>query len=179
MATLVVANDPDGKTKTISTEAGLRRLGRQLQRTEQELWSDLALRALRVGKVEKALKILRFALANIIDAFYIDWIQHNLFFFLLSVNFMNTTTTPAQERFYSLLPRCYVRCWRLMFPWCFLQTPICLQLFMIWPVRPLLCATQVGRVIIVVINWLFIQKMCNWSNFLCSVSNSSPLKHLF
>ncbi|XP_034548642.1 kinetochore-associated protein 1 isoform X2 [Notolabrus celidotus] len=54
----VVANDPDGKTKTISTEAGLRRLGRQLQRTEQELWSDLALRALRVGKVDKALKIL-------------------------------------------------------------------------------------------------------------------------
>uniref|UniRef100_A0A3B3YVA8 Uncharacterized protein n=1 Tax=Poecilia mexicana TaxID=48701 RepID=A0A3B3YVA8_9TELE len=54
----VVANDPDGKTKTISTEAGLRRLGRQLQRTEQELWSDLGLRALRVGKVEKALKIL-------------------------------------------------------------------------------------------------------------------------
>lgn len=59
--TPVVANDPDGKTKTISTEAGLRRLGRQLQRTEQELWSDLALRALRVGKVDKALKILRFA----------------------------------------------------------------------------------------------------------------------
>ncbi|KAM3610515.1 uncharacterized protein V6R79_005093 [Siganus canaliculatus] len=56
--TPVVANDPDGKTKTISTEAGLRRLGRQLQRTEQELWSDLALRALRVGKVDKALKIL-------------------------------------------------------------------------------------------------------------------------
>uniref|UniRef100_A0A672YH79 Kinetochore associated 1 n=1 Tax=Sphaeramia orbicularis TaxID=375764 RepID=A0A672YH79_9TELE len=54
----VVANDPDGKTKTISTEAGLRRLGRQLQRTEQELWSDLALRALGVGKVDKALKIL-------------------------------------------------------------------------------------------------------------------------
>ncbi|KAM4617055.1 kinetochore-associated protein 1 [Polymixia lowei] len=53
-----VANDPDGKTKTISTEAGLRRLGRQLQRTEQELWSDLALRALGVGKVDKALKIL-------------------------------------------------------------------------------------------------------------------------
>lgn len=58
--TPVVANDPDGKTKTISTEAGLRRLGRQLQRTEQELWSDLALRALRVAKVDKALKILRF-----------------------------------------------------------------------------------------------------------------------
>lgn len=57
----VVANDPDGKTKTISTEAGLRRLGRQLQRSEQELWSDLALRALRVGKVDKALKILRSA----------------------------------------------------------------------------------------------------------------------
>ncbi|KAM6954421.1 kinetochore-associated protein 1 [Aplochiton taeniatus] len=53
-----VAKDPDGKTKTISTEAGLRRLGRQLQRTEQELWSDLALRALGVGKVDKALKIL-------------------------------------------------------------------------------------------------------------------------
>uniref|UniRef100_A0A3Q1IHY5 Uncharacterized protein n=1 Tax=Anabas testudineus TaxID=64144 RepID=A0A3Q1IHY5_ANATE len=45
-------------TKTISTEAGLRRLGRQLQRTEQELWSDLALRAVGVGKVDKALKIL-------------------------------------------------------------------------------------------------------------------------
>ncbi|XP_047447768.1 kinetochore-associated protein 1 [Mugil cephalus] len=56
--TPVVANDPDGKTKTISTEAGLRRLGRQLHRTEQELWSDLALRALKVGKVDKALKIL-------------------------------------------------------------------------------------------------------------------------
>lgn len=62
--TPVVANDPDGKTKTISTEAGLRRLGRQLQRTEQELWSDLALRALKVGKVDKALKILRFACRN-------------------------------------------------------------------------------------------------------------------
>uniref|UniRef100_A0AAQ6AG83 Kinetochore associated 1 n=1 Tax=Amphiprion ocellaris TaxID=80972 RepID=A0AAQ6AG83_AMPOC len=59
MTTPVVANDPDGKTKTISTEAGLRRLGRQLQRTEQELWSDLALRALGVGKVDKALKIFR------------------------------------------------------------------------------------------------------------------------
>ncbi|XP_071339118.1 kinetochore-associated protein 1 isoform X1 [Trachinotus anak] len=58
MTAPVVANDPDGKTKTISTEAGLRRLGRQLQRTEQELWSDLALRALGVGKVDKALKIL-------------------------------------------------------------------------------------------------------------------------
>ncbi|KAK0138145.1 Kinetochore-associated protein 1 [Merluccius polli] len=56
--TPTVANDPDGKTKTISTQAGLRRLGRQLQRTEQELWSDLALRALGVGKVDKALKIL-------------------------------------------------------------------------------------------------------------------------
>ncbi|CAL8347314.1 unnamed protein product [Lota lota] len=56
--TPTLANDPDGKTKTISTQAGLRRLGRQLQRTEQELWSDLALRALGVGKVEKALKIL-------------------------------------------------------------------------------------------------------------------------
>ncbi|KAM6931090.1 kinetochore-associated protein 1 [Xenentodon cancila] len=57
LTTPVVANDPDGKTKTISTEAGLRRLGRQLQRTEQELWSDLGVRALRVGKVDKALKI--------------------------------------------------------------------------------------------------------------------------
>lgn len=55
-----VVSDPDGKTKTISTEAGLRRLGRQLQRTEQELWSDLGLRALRVGNVDKALKIFRF-----------------------------------------------------------------------------------------------------------------------
>ncbi|CAJ1068194.1 kinetochore-associated protein 1 [Xyrichtys novacula] len=54
----IVANDPDGKTKKISTEAGLRRLGRQLQQTKQELWSHLALRALRVGKVDKALKIL-------------------------------------------------------------------------------------------------------------------------
>lgn len=58
-ATPMVANDPDGKIKTISTEAGLRRLSRQLQRTEQELWADLALRALGVGKVDKALKILR------------------------------------------------------------------------------------------------------------------------
>ncbi|KAJ0067724.1 hypothetical protein NL108_010031, partial [Boleophthalmus pectinirostris] len=57
-STPVMANDPDGKTRTISTEAGLRRLGRQLQRTEQELWSDLAHRALGVGKVDKALKIL-------------------------------------------------------------------------------------------------------------------------
>ena len=53
------SKDPDGRSKTISTQAGLRRLGRQLQRTEQELWSDLALRALGVGKVELALKILR------------------------------------------------------------------------------------------------------------------------
>ncbi|XP_061116053.1 kinetochore-associated protein 1 [Conger conger] len=53
----VVANDADGKIKTISTEAGLHRLARQLQRTEQQLWADLALRALGVGKVEKALKI--------------------------------------------------------------------------------------------------------------------------
>ncbi|KAJ8005659.1 hypothetical protein DPEC_G00120230 [Dallia pectoralis] len=57
-ATPTVANDPDGKTKTISTEAGLLRLARQLQRTEPELWADLALRALGVGKVDKALKIL-------------------------------------------------------------------------------------------------------------------------
>ncbi|KAL4646609.1 kinetochore-associated protein 1 [Arapaima gigas] len=53
----ILANDPDGKTKTISTEAGLHRLARQLQRSEQELWADLALRALLVGKVDKALKI--------------------------------------------------------------------------------------------------------------------------
>lgn len=59
LSTPVVSNDPDGKTKTISAEAGLRRLGRQLQRTEQELWSDLGLRALRVGNVDKALKIFR------------------------------------------------------------------------------------------------------------------------
>ncbi|XP_043096489.1 kinetochore-associated protein 1 isoform X3 [Puntigrus tetrazona] len=53
-----VANDPDGKTKTLSTEAGLHRLARQLQKTEQELWADLALRALDAGDVEKALQIL-------------------------------------------------------------------------------------------------------------------------
>ncbi|XP_022522575.2 kinetochore-associated protein 1 [Astyanax mexicanus] len=53
-----VANDPDGKTKTLSTEAGLHRLARHLQRTEQELWADLAVRALEAGNVEKALKIL-------------------------------------------------------------------------------------------------------------------------
>uniref|UniRef100_A0A8B9JK31 Kinetochore associated 1 n=1 Tax=Astyanax mexicanus TaxID=7994 RepID=A0A8B9JK31_ASTMX len=55
-----VANDPDGKTKTLSTEAGLHRLARHLQRTEQELWADLAVRALEAGNVEKALKILRY-----------------------------------------------------------------------------------------------------------------------
>uniref|UniRef100_A0A3B3RDN2 Kinetochore associated 1 n=1 Tax=Paramormyrops kingsleyae TaxID=1676925 RepID=A0A3B3RDN2_9TELE len=55
--TPVVANDPDGKTRNLSTEAGLRRLARQLQRSEPELWADLALRALGVGKVDKALKI--------------------------------------------------------------------------------------------------------------------------
>lgn len=66
-------------------------------------------------------------------------------FFLYPVSFTNTTATPAQERFYSHLPRCYVRCWRLMFPWCLIKTQICLQLFMIWPVRPLLCAAQVGE----------------------------------
>lgn len=66
VATPAVANHPEGKTKTISTESALRRLGRQLQRTEQELWSDLALRAVRAGKVDKALKILRLA------AYYTD-----------------------------------------------------------------------------------------------------------
>ncbi|KAI1901176.1 hypothetical protein AGOR_G00057490 [Albula goreensis] len=45
-AALLVANDADGKMKTISTEAGLHRLARQLQRSEQQLWADLALRAL-------------------------------------------------------------------------------------------------------------------------------------
>ncbi|KAA0716378.1 Kinetochore-associated protein 1 [Triplophysa tibetana] len=53
-----IANDPDGKTKSLSTEAGLHRLARQLQKTEQELWANLALRALDAGDVEKALKIL-------------------------------------------------------------------------------------------------------------------------
>uniref|UniRef100_A0A671KN10 Kinetochore associated 1 n=1 Tax=Sinocyclocheilus anshuiensis TaxID=1608454 RepID=A0A671KN10_9TELE len=52
-------SDPDGKTKSLSTEAGLHRLARQLQKTEQELWADLALRALDAGDVEKALQILR------------------------------------------------------------------------------------------------------------------------
>lgn len=64
-----MSNDPDGKIKTISTEAGLRRLGRQLQRTEQELWSDLGLRALRAGKVDKALKILR---SGCVDAVWVE-----------------------------------------------------------------------------------------------------------
>ncbi|XP_061674025.1 kinetochore-associated protein 1 isoform X2 [Syngnathoides biaculeatus] len=43
---------------TASTEAGLHRLCRLLQRSEQDLWSDLALRALRTGNVQKALPIL-------------------------------------------------------------------------------------------------------------------------
>ncbi|XP_077416372.1 LOW QUALITY PROTEIN: kinetochore-associated protein 1 [Vanacampus margaritifer] len=43
---------------TVSTEAGLHRLGRLLQRSKQELWSDLALRALETGNVQKALPIL-------------------------------------------------------------------------------------------------------------------------
>ncbi|XP_061622950.1 kinetochore-associated protein 1 isoform X2 [Phyllopteryx taeniolatus] len=47
-----------GSSTTVSTEAGLRRLGRLLQRSEQELWSDLALRALGTGNVQKALPIL-------------------------------------------------------------------------------------------------------------------------
>lgn len=53
------ASDPDSKAKSISTEAGLKRLGRQIQKSEQELWSDLALRALGLGKVDQALQILR------------------------------------------------------------------------------------------------------------------------
>ncbi|XP_046697965.1 kinetochore-associated protein 1 isoform X3 [Silurus meridionalis] len=57
-AKAAVANDPDGKTRTLSTEAGLHRLARHLERTEQELWADLADRALEAGNVEKALKIL-------------------------------------------------------------------------------------------------------------------------
>ncbi|KAK3538624.1 hypothetical protein QTP86_008836 [Hemibagrus guttatus] len=57
-AKAAVTNDPDGKTRTLSTEAGLHRLARHLERTEQELWADLADRALEAGNVEKALKIL-------------------------------------------------------------------------------------------------------------------------
>ncbi|XP_062873879.1 kinetochore-associated protein 1 [Trichomycterus rosablanca] len=57
-AKAAVANDPDGKTKTLSTQAGLHRLARHLERTEQELWADLADRALEAGNVEKALKVL-------------------------------------------------------------------------------------------------------------------------
>lgn len=57
-AKAAVVNDPDGKTRTLSTEAGLHRLARHLERTEQELWADLADRALEAGNVEKALKIL-------------------------------------------------------------------------------------------------------------------------
>ncbi|XP_019741350.1 kinetochore-associated protein 1 [Hippocampus comes] len=45
-------------SQTVSTEAGLLRLGRLLQHSEQELWSDLALRALGTGDVQKALPIL-------------------------------------------------------------------------------------------------------------------------
>ncbi|XP_041954273.1 kinetochore-associated protein 1 isoform X1 [Alosa sapidissima] len=45
-------------TATFS-EAGLCRLARRLQLTEQELWTGMAHRALEAGKVEKALKILR------------------------------------------------------------------------------------------------------------------------
>lgn len=59
-AKAAVANDPDGKTRTLSTEAGLHRLARHLERTEQELWADLSDRALEAGNVEKALKILRY-----------------------------------------------------------------------------------------------------------------------
>ncbi|MGH0147908.1 UNVERIFIED_CONTAM: hypothetical protein FKN15_011201 [Acipenser sinensis] len=55
--TSVVAKGQDGKTKTISTESGLYRLALLLQLTEQELGAELAMRALAVGKVEKALKI--------------------------------------------------------------------------------------------------------------------------
>ncbi|MGH0152701.1 UNVERIFIED_CONTAM: hypothetical protein FKN15_023799 [Acipenser sinensis] len=57
--TSVVAKGQDGKTKTISTESGLYRLALLLQLTEQELGAELAMRALAVGKVEKALKICR------------------------------------------------------------------------------------------------------------------------
>ncbi|KAG7318542.1 hypothetical protein KOW79_018297 [Hemibagrus wyckioides] len=57
-AKAAVTNDPDGKTRTLSTEAGLHRLARHLERTEQELWADLADRALEAGNVEKALTIL-------------------------------------------------------------------------------------------------------------------------
>ncbi|XP_049618952.1 kinetochore-associated protein 1 isoform X1 [Syngnathus scovelli] len=42
----------------ISTDADLRRLGRSLQCSEQELWSDMALRALGTGNVQEALHIL-------------------------------------------------------------------------------------------------------------------------
>lgn len=62
---------------------------------------------------------------------------------LPSVSCMNTTITPAQGRFCSLLPRCYARCWRQTCPWCFLMTWTCQQSSMIWPARLSLCATRV------------------------------------
>lgn len=66
-----IANDPDGKTKSLSTEAGLHRLARQLQKTEQELWANLALRALDAGDVEKALKILGYEFNNMTSNMFV------------------------------------------------------------------------------------------------------------
>lgn len=50
----------DGKLKNRSTEARLYRMALLLQRSEQELGTTLALRALDAGKVEDAVKICRY-----------------------------------------------------------------------------------------------------------------------
>ncbi|NXN24364.1 KNTC1 protein, partial [Nycticryphes semicollaris] len=52
-------NSKDGKSKNRSTESRLYRLALLLQRSEQELGEELALRALDAGKVEDAIKICR------------------------------------------------------------------------------------------------------------------------
>uniref|UniRef100_A0A8C3KR22 Kinetochore associated 1 n=1 Tax=Calidris pygmaea TaxID=425635 RepID=A0A8C3KR22_9CHAR len=52
-------NSEDGKSKNRSTESRLYRLALLLQRSEQELGEELALRALDAGKVEDTVKICR------------------------------------------------------------------------------------------------------------------------
>jgi len=49
----------DGKLKNCSTESRLYRMALLLQRSEQELGTTLALRALGAGRVEDAVKICR------------------------------------------------------------------------------------------------------------------------
>lgn len=52
-------NSEDGKSKNHPTELRLYKLALLLQRSEQELGEQLALRALDAGKVEDAVKICR------------------------------------------------------------------------------------------------------------------------